>query len=144
LNIITKALLNTTDEHIPESSELPNGTRSDVVLVPKSADTGPQSSSSSDAPADKKFVKRAIGYCLQASKRFGDDPTILIVFIESVEDSVKAVFKKCDNLPCYTVSCDLWADQCYVSDKNSTQAYIKDSELVPFVAFGLFITNQAI
>ncbi|KAM3578695.1 hypothetical protein VKS41_008895 [Umbelopsis sp. WA50703] len=80
-------------------------------------------------------MKRAIGYCLPASKRFGADPTILIVCIEPVEDSVKAIFKKCDNLPCYTVSCDLWADQCYVSDKNSTQAYTKDYELDPFVAF---------
>jgi hypothetical protein len=76
LNIITKALLNTTDEHIPESSEWPNGTRSDVVFVPKSADTGPPIVIEFQRTVDKKFMKRAIGYCLQASKRFGADPTI--------------------------------------------------------------------
>ncbi|CAM0141655.1 unnamed protein product [Umbelopsis sp. WA50703] len=118
LNIITKALLNTTDEYIPESFEWPNGTRSDVVFVPKSADTGPPIVIEFQRTVDKKFMKRAIGYCLQASKRFGADPTI-------------------------DLSCDLWADQCYVLDKNSTQDYTKDSELDPFVAFGLFITNQA-
>lgn len=37
LNIITKAIFNITDEYIPESCEWPNGTRSDVVFVPKSA-----------------------------------------------------------------------------------------------------------
>jgi hypothetical protein len=144
LNIVTRALLNTIDEYIPESSEWPNGTRSDVVLVPKSADTGPPIVIEFQRTVDKTFMKRAIGYCLQASKRFGADPTILIVCIESVEDSVKGILRKCDNLPCYTVSCDLWADQCYVIDKNSIQDHItKDSELDPFVAFGLFLTNQA-
>ncbi|ORE08767.1 hypothetical protein BCV72DRAFT_203011, partial [Rhizopus microsporus var. microsporus] len=56
---------------------------------------------------DKEFMKRAIGYCLQASKRFGADPIILIVCVESVEVSVKESFRKCDNLPCYTDLCDL-------------------------------------
>ncbi|KAI9248971.1 hypothetical protein EDC94DRAFT_624541 [Helicostylum pulchrum] len=100
LNIITKAILNITDEYIPESCEWSNGTRSDVVLVPKSADTGPTIVIEFQRTVDKRFMERAIAYCLQASKRFGAIPTLLIVCIESVQDSVKERLRKCDDLPC--------------------------------------------
>ncbi|KAI8885726.1 hypothetical protein K501DRAFT_284146 [Backusella circina FSU 941] len=40
INIITKALLNVEDEYLPESSDWPNGTHFDLVLVPKSIDSG--------------------------------------------------------------------------------------------------------
>ncbi|KAI9247597.1 hypothetical protein EDC94DRAFT_499872, partial [Helicostylum pulchrum] len=69
LNIITKAILNITDEYISESCEWPNGTRSDVVLVPESADTGPIIVIEFQRTVDKRLMERAIAYCLQASKR---------------------------------------------------------------------------
>ncbi|KAI8051065.1 uncharacterized protein B0P05DRAFT_562817 [Gilbertella persicaria] len=140
LNIITKAILNITDEYLPESCEWPNGTRSDVVLVPKSADADPTIIIEFQRTVDKKFMEKAIAYYLQASKRFGTIPTILIVCIESVQDSVKERLRTCDDLPCYTACSDFWADQCYVMDKNSIQDYISQD---PFAAFGLFMTNQA-
>ena len=102
LNIITKYILNITNEYIPESCEWANGTRSDVVLVPKSVDTCPTIVFEFQGTVDKKSMKRAVGYCLQASKRFGTNPTISMVCIESVQDSVKGNLRKCDSLPCYT------------------------------------------
>lgn len=89
-------------------------------------------------------MERAVGYCLQASKKIGTSPIILIVYIESVHDSVKEKLRKCNNLPCYKACSDFWADQYYIMDKNSINDHIsQDAELDPFVAFGLFMTNQA-
>lgn len=84
---------------------------SDVVFVPKSVDTGPTIVIEFQRAVDKKFMRRAIGYCLQGSKRFGTNPAILIVCIESIQGSVKERLRKCDNLPCYTACSDFWADQ---------------------------------
>lgn len=40
INIITKALLDTENEYLPESTEWENRARSDMVLVPKPVDWG--------------------------------------------------------------------------------------------------------
>ncbi|KAI9487092.1 MAG: hypothetical protein EXX96DRAFT_605102 [Benjaminiella poitrasii] len=106
MNMVTRALLNTEYDYIPESSEWPNGTRNDVILAHKSDDTvHPSIIIEFQRAVDKAFMKRAIGYCLQASKRFDTEPVILIVCIESVEVSVIESLRKCDDLPCYTASC---------------------------------------
>ncbi|KAL0078180.1 hypothetical protein J3Q64DRAFT_1757166 [Phycomyces blakesleeanus] len=149
VNIITKALLNIEDRYLPESTDWPNGTHSDVVLVPKSTD-------SSLAPiiiefqqvVDKKFMKRAVGYCLQAYKRFEIEPILLVICIKSLSITTRNGLEICDNLPCYAASCDYWADRFYIIDKSSIKQHISSksglgSNLNPFTAYCLFLTAQS-
>lgn len=94
------------DEYLPEFAEGPNGTRSDIVLVPKSSDAGPPNIIEFQRTVDKTFMKRAIGYCLQATKRFECDPILLIVCVETLWKSIFQIMEKCDNLPIWSPSRD--------------------------------------
>ncbi|KAI9360573.1 hypothetical protein BD770DRAFT_308219, partial [Pilaira anomala] len=70
INIITEAILNVKDEYLLESTNWPNGTHSDVVLLPKSMDSGlPPIIIEFQQNVNNKFMERAVGYCLQAEKR---------------------------------------------------------------------------
>lgn len=80
INIITKALLNAEDKYLAESSDWPNGTHSDLVLVPKSIDSGLSPIIIElQQDVNKKFMKRAAGCCLQAYKRFEVKPVLLVI-----------------------------------------------------------------
>ncbi|KAI9365891.1 hypothetical protein BD770DRAFT_406251 [Pilaira anomala] len=71
LNYITEAITRTENDYFIGNCEWKDGTRSDVVLQPKS--------SSMDLPfiivkihhtVNKQFMRRAVGYCLQANLKF--------------------------------------------------------------------------
>lgn len=69
---------------------------------------------------------------------------LLTLCIKSLCDTVKNGLEKWDDLPCYTVPCDHWADGCYSVDKSSIENQIaKDSNLNPFAAYCLFLRTQA-
>jgi hypothetical protein len=58
LNIVTKALLSTEDEYLPESIDWQNDTHSDTVLVPKSIDSSlPPIFIEFQQTVNKKFMK---------------------------------------------------------------------------------------
>lgn len=65
INIITKAILNVENEFITDSTNWPNGTHSDVLLIPKCMDSGlPPIIIKFQQNVNAKFMKRAIGYCI--------------------------------------------------------------------------------
>lgn len=66
-------------------------THSTVVLVPKSADTGPPFVVEFQRIVDKIYLKWTMRYCLEGSKRFGAIPTILIVCEDSVRETLKGL-----------------------------------------------------
>lgn len=72
VNIITKTLNNSENGHLVAESEWAIGTRSDLVLAPKCALSSlPPIVVEFQQRVDKKFMKRTITYCIQASNRLG-------------------------------------------------------------------------
>lgn len=77
INIITKALLDTENEYLPESTEWENRARSDMVLVPKPVDWGISLIVIEfQQTVDKKFMRQAIGHCLQSYKKIDIEPQL--------------------------------------------------------------------
>ncbi|CEP19293.1 hypothetical protein [Parasitella parasitica] len=90
LNYITEAITGTENDYFVGNCEWKNGTRSDVVLQPKS--------SSMDLPpiiveiqhtVNKQFMRRAVGYCLQAYSKFDVEPVLLISCSETLSEEIK-------------------------------------------------------
>lgn len=118
--------------------EWKDGTRSDMVLEPKNA--------LSDLPPlimevqhtiNKAFMKRAVNYCLQASTIYHNDPIILIICVEKLnQDTHKHV--KLSKIPgVFSYFSQTWAEHCYIISEES----IKDNlstPLNPLVALGSF------
>jgi hypothetical protein len=96
---------------------------------------------------DNIFMKRAVGYCIQADKRFEVDSILLVVCINSLCVTMQNNLANCGNLPCYAVPCDYWADHCYIVDKSSIKNYTANDpsfdSLDPFTTYCLFLTSQA-
>ncbi|KAI8885727.1 hypothetical protein K501DRAFT_331744 [Backusella circina FSU 941] len=93
-------------------------------------------------------MKRAVGYCLQAYKRFEVEPVLFVICIKSLCVTIKNGLENCDDLPCYAAPCDYWANHCYIVDKSSIKNHIAsdsglESNLNPFAAYCLFLTTQA-
>lgn len=86
VNYITKTLTNTENDCFVGNSEWNNGTHSDVVLEPKSSDLGLSPIIVEiQQKVDKAFMKRVIGYCLQAFKKYNIDPIILIICVDTLD-----------------------------------------------------------
>ncbi|KAI7906796.1 uncharacterized protein BX663DRAFT_417194, partial [Cokeromyces recurvatus] len=126
-----------------------NGTYSDVVLLPKSIDSGLSPIVIEfQQNVNKELIKREVGYCLQTYKRFEVEPILLVICIKSLCDTIKKGLEYCVDLPCYAAPCDYCADRCYIVDESSIKNYISnesglDSNLNPFAAYCLFLTTQA-
>ncbi|KAI7896230.1 uncharacterized protein EV154DRAFT_492748 [Mucor mucedo] len=129
-----------------DETEWANGTRSDLVLTPDVIDNEQRPLIVEfQKTVDRKFIKRAMSYCLQASIRYDIDPVILIVCTGTITESLKEKFQKNKRLPfCVTIPCDLWAAECLILSKETIEGYINVEEsLHPLVAFGMFLTYQA-
>lgn len=88
INIITKAILNVEDEYLLTNWH--NGTHSDVVLVSQSMDSGlPPIITDFQQNVNNNFMKRAVGYCIQADKRFEVDSILLVICINSLRVTIK-------------------------------------------------------
>ncbi|KAI9492486.1 hypothetical protein BDB00DRAFT_910214 [Zychaea mexicana] len=109
IKIITTALVKTADDYFVAESEWGNGSRSDLVLSPRS-------SSFQLAPiiiefqcrVDKKFMKRLIMYSLQAYRRYEKDPIMLIICSGTLYDDVANLLKSSDVLGCRRYPCEGW------------------------------------
>ncbi|KAI9470685.1 MAG: hypothetical protein EXX96DRAFT_365891 [Benjaminiella poitrasii] len=65
INIITKAILNVEDEYLLETTNWPNSTHSDVVLVSNSMYSSPPPIIIEfQQNVNNKVMKRAVGYCI--------------------------------------------------------------------------------
>ncbi|KAI8638950.1 hypothetical protein BD408DRAFT_422181 [Parasitella parasitica] len=143
VNLITDSLVKTTDDYIIGNCEWTDGTCSNMVLEPKNA--------LSDLPPliveiqhtiNISIMKRAVNYCLQAFTRYHNDPIILIICIEKLDqDTHKHV--KLSKLPgVFSYFSQPWAEQCYIISKESIEDNLL-TPLNPLVALGSFFTNRS-
>lgn len=88
INYITEALTGTKDDYFVGNCEWRNGTRSDIVLEPKSSVDLPPIIVEIQHTVNNNFLKRAVGYCLQASSRFGVNPVLLIICVGKLNQEI--------------------------------------------------------
>ncbi|KAI8890609.1 hypothetical protein K501DRAFT_167857 [Backusella circina FSU 941] len=143
INIITKALNNTENDYLFAESEWAIGTRSDLVLAPKYASSSlPPIIVEFQHRVDKKFMKRAITYCIQASDRYGMDPILVVVSINSLSLDVTQLAKQSRVQGCYSLPCDVWASECFILCRSSIDECTLTEPLNPFIALGLFLMKS--
>ncbi|KAI7884470.1 uncharacterized protein EV154DRAFT_522240 [Mucor mucedo] len=143
INLVTESLVKTTDDYFIGNCEWKDGTCSDMVLEPKNA--------LSDLPpliveiqhtVSRAFMKRAVGYCLQAFARYRKDPIMLIICVEKLnQDNVHVELSKLPGV--FSYFSEPWTEHCYIISKES----IKDNlsiPLHPLVALGSFFTNRSL
>ncbi|KAI9467614.1 hypothetical protein BDB00DRAFT_749371, partial [Zychaea mexicana] len=143
IKIITTALVKTADDYFVAESEWGNGSRSDLVLSPRS-------SSFQLAPiiiefqcrVDKKFMKRLMMYSLQAYRRYEKDPIILIICSGTLSDDVANLLKSSDVLGCRRYLCEGWGAKCLIMAKESLSSLTASEKREPFASFGLFLTQS--
>jgi hypothetical protein len=144
VNIITKTLLNSQDEYIPGESEWDDGTRSDLVLEPKTPLLHlPPIVVEFQHTVNIPFIKRAINYCLKAYNRYQNDPICLIVCIDTLSVDVYEQTEESGVPGCRSFSSWAWATKCLVLSQSSLVHCSTLLPLDPFVALGLFLTQQA-
>ncbi|KAG1135549.1 hypothetical protein G6F37_012518 [Rhizopus arrhizus] len=142
INIITKALNNSQDEYIVAESEWNDGTRSDLVLEPQSQNLSPIIIEFQHR-VDELFLKRAVNYCLEAYERYKKEPILLMICIETLSDGIYSETKLSRVPGCVIHPSRGWASQCFILCQAGLSNYSIDVPLEPFVAFGLFLTQQA-
>ncbi|GAA5813004.1 hypothetical protein MFLAVUS_006470 [Mucor flavus] len=103
--------------HRVDESEWANSTRSDLVLIP---DEQRSLIVEFQKTVDKKIIKRAISYCLQANSRYDVDPVVLTFCIDTGATSTEQKRENIIRLPrCATISCDFWAAECLILGKKT-------------------------
>lgn len=142
LNHITEAITNTENDYFVSNYEWKDGTRSDVVLEPKS--------SSMDLPpiiveiqhtVNKQFMRRAVGYCLQANAKFDVEPVLLIICVRTLAEEIK-VDTVDSRLPSiYSYFCKPWAAECLILCQDNLRQNLT-TPLNPLVALGLFLSSR--
>lgn len=89
INYITTAFVNCSNDYHVGNIEWCGGTRSDVVLEPKSLELNlPPIIVQIQHTVDQFFMKRVVNYCLKAYKRYKVDPIILIICIDTLHNYV--------------------------------------------------------
>ncbi|ORX57046.1 hypothetical protein DM01DRAFT_1240814 [Hesseltinella vesiculosa] len=143
INIITSALVKSDQDYIPAESSWPNGSRSDLVLEPKSSCLGlPPIIVEFQHSVNKVFMKRATEYALQAFKRYDIDPIVFIVCMNTVLAEVEELTQPADILGCQSYPCHGWAADCLIMSKKSLSSLTAAEKSNPFSAFGLFLTQS--
>ncbi|KAG0170894.1 hypothetical protein DFQ29_009089 [Apophysomyces sp. BC1021] len=126
-------MVDCVDEYFVSDSEWADGSRSDLVLKPKLIEFQNR--------IDYTFCKRAISYCLQASKRYQRDP-IIIIFgtnIMSLETTQMVEKGRMDGT--YTLLSLVRAKECVIVNKASLDdVTYAHNPLDPFLALGRFLT----
>ena len=145
INIISTALLNVQNDYTVGNSEWDNGTRSDIVLEPKSL--------ASDLPhviieiqhiIDNLFIKRVINHSLQSFKRRKLDPIVLIICTSRLSECVAKDLTISSFPGCYEFPAKGWANNCLVLCKIRVQGHTGTVPINPFIALGLFLTSRAL
>ncbi|KAI9260505.1 hypothetical protein BDA99DRAFT_423365, partial [Phascolomyces articulosus] len=121
--------------YIIGNNEWSNGSRSDVVLEPKSLTLSlPPIIIEIQHSVDTSFMKRAIDYFLQAFDRYKNDPILLVICPNRVSSNVL------ENKPLvYSFPCNFWAKECLIINKESVEVNETTTHLNPFVALGIFL-----
>ncbi|KAI8147180.1 hypothetical protein BJV82DRAFT_598083 [Fennellomyces sp. T-0311] len=144
INIITHHLTNTKNDYISSNNEWADGTRSDVVLEPKSNVLNlPPIIVEIQHRVSEDFIKRTIGYSLQAFKRYECGPVVLIICTSSLSTSLKDDCTVSKRAACFEIPCRFWAQECLIVCKESIQTDDTTTPLDPFVALGLFLSHGA-
>lgn len=142
LSYITKAITSTENDYFVGNCEWKNGTRSDVVLQLKS--------SSMDLPpiiveirhtVNKQFMRRAVGYCLQANSKFDVEPVLLVVCVGRLSEEMKddTVDSRLPSI--YSYFCKPWAVECFILCQDSLSQNLT-TPLNPLIALGLFLSSR--
>ncbi|GAA5816547.1 hypothetical protein MFLAVUS_010077 [Mucor flavus] len=143
VNIITRTLVNSQDEYVLGESEWNDGTRSDLVLEPKTPflDLLPIVIEFQHT-VNFRFIKRTINYCLKAYDRYHIEPICLIVCIDTLagdcyEQTMQSSVTGCRSFPCIA-----WASRCLILSQASLVNCSTLLPLDPFVALGFFLTQR--
>lgn len=144
INIITKALVKLDGEHVVGDSEWGNGTRSDFVFEPKAQMT-------ESLPIIVEFqhtvneecMRRVTNYSLEATKRCNRCPIVLIVCVNTLCSDINLyVLPNSRISSCYIFPSQVWATECFILCESSLRKCNTLPPLDPFVALGLFLTQQ--
>ncbi|KAL9536564.1 hypothetical protein MBANPS3_012560, partial [Mucor bainieri] len=145
INYITTTLANTQDDYYVGNCEWSDGTRSDVVLEPKSSVLNlPPIIVEIQYTVNQLFMKRAVNYCLQAFKRYKVDPIILIVCVNTLHSYVIQRTMASRFPGGYAFPSEPWAADCIILSKESLGEGDIDTPLNSLVALGLFFTSRAL
>ncbi|KAI8886651.1 hypothetical protein K501DRAFT_157979, partial [Backusella circina FSU 941] len=144
INLITESLVKTTDDYFIGNCERKDGTRSDMVLEPKSAHSDlPPLILEIQHTVNIAFMKRAVSYCIQAYTRYDSEPIILIICVEKLHQDIYKHVKPSTLPGVFSYFSQPWAEHCYIISEES----IKDNlsiPLNPLVALGSFFTNRSL
>ncbi|RCH86230.1 hypothetical protein CU098_004340 [Rhizopus stolonifer] len=143
VNLIAKSLTGTSDDYFIGNCEWNNGTRSDMVLEPKSAhsDLSPLILEI-QYTVNLAFMKRAVNYCLQAFTRYDIEPIILIICVEKMDQDIYKHMKPSTLPGVFSYFSQPWAENCYVISKESIKNNLT-IPLEPMVALGAFFTSSS-
>lgn len=143
INFITESLTGTKDNYSIGNCEWNDGTRSDMVLEPKSAHSNlPPLILDIQHTLNIASMKSAVSCCLQASTRYDVEPIILIICVEKLHQDINKHVKPSTLPGVFSYFCQPWADNCYIISKES----IKDNMTIPLdpmVALGAFFTSSS-
>ncbi|KAJ8656906.1 hypothetical protein O0I10_007503 [Lichtheimia ornata] len=143
-NIITRYILNCNNDYDVGNCEWSDGSRSDIVLVPKATTLDlPPLIIEIQQRVDVKFMKRVIKYALEAYKRYQRDPIILIICVDTVHDDVMTLSQPSDVTGCVDIPCALWASKCILACDESLKSCNQVTPLQPFISLCLFFTKNA-
>ncbi|KAI9475869.1 MAG: hypothetical protein EXX96DRAFT_574968 [Benjaminiella poitrasii] len=143
MNLIAESLTGTTDDYFIGNCEWNDGTRSDMVLEPKSAHSDlPPLILEIQHTVNLVSMKRAVSYCLQAFTRYDIEPIILIICVEKMHQDIYKHMKPSTLPGVFSYFSQPWAESCYVISKES----IKNNMTIPLdpmVALGAFFTSSS-
>lgn len=125
--------------------EWPNNTKSDVLYVSTlESNTLPPILIEIQHTVDTDFLDRAILYCLSVKKAHKMAPILLIICVSHVSGrELELKFNNNDAFPFMKqMKCDIWAQKCLMLSSDSIDAHLKEPDLNPMVALGIFFTRQ--
>jgi hypothetical protein len=153
VGIIIKALTNKKANHEPKFMEWGDGSRSNLVYVPKSGKGLRPIIIEFQDVVDDKSMKSQVDSCLQAAEKYDMEPILLVICTEKVDDSLRKNEHK--RIPCYDIPCLPWAFKCFILVQYSTSGHVEAVdeddhigehctvyELDPFAAYAIVITGH--
>lgn len=88
-------------------------------------------------------MRRVTNYSLEATKRYNRSPIVLIVCVNTLCSEIDQCVLPTSRIPsCYTFPSQVWATECFILCESSLKKCNTLPPLDPFVALGLFLTQQ--
>lgn len=144
MNLIAESLTGTADDYFIGKCEWNDGTRSDMVLEPKSAHSDlPPLILEIQHTVNLAFMKRAVSSCLQAFTRYDIEPIILIICVEKMDQDIYKHMKPSKLPGVFSYFSQPWAENCYIISKESIKNNLT-IPLDPMVALGAFFTSSSL